>query len=237
MGTLSSTLTFQGGVGLRNVLVILFIALCTLFSTGCGTESEGSQGKAEAPAPLLPISGDYSFRRYIEEKGHTDYRVLYRQVDDSDIVEVRTIIDLEAAQSSSDISETSNFYEETNDGIYGYIVLSEEFPSEWNAEDIKKFPKTKIIAYPLEASNTWTERIEDFDLEISYHIREVDAEIKTPAKTFKDCIIIDFEEKDKEGNTIRKGNSAFAPNVGWIRHEVEDEVLKDVHKLIKINER
>lgn len=226
---------------MRNVLIILFIALYTLFTAGCGTESEGNRGSqnetVEDPAPLLPTSGDYSFRRYIEEKGHSDYRVLYSQVPDSDIVEVKTIVDLEAAQSSSDISETSNFYEETKDGIYGYIVLSEEFPSEWDAEDIKKFPKTKIIAYPLEASNTWTEQIKDFDLEITYHIREVDAEIKTPAKTFNDCIIIDFEEKDRDGKTIRKGNSAFAPNVGWIRHEVEEEVLKDVHKLIKINER
>lgn len=222
---------------MRNVLIILFIALCTLFSAGCGTDSEGGQAKVKEPAPLLPTSGDYSFRRYIEEKGHTDYRVRYSQVPDSEIVEVRTIVDLEAAESSSDISETSNFYEETKDGIYGYIVFSEEFPSDWNAEDIKKFPKTKIIAYPLEASNTWTEKIEDFDLEITYHIRSVDEEIKTPAKTFKDCIIIDFEEKDKDGNILRKGNSAFAPHIGWVRHEIEEEVLKDVHKLIKINER
>ncbi|MEA3322373.1 MAG: hypothetical protein U9Q88_20445 [Bacillota bacterium] len=221
---------------MRNVLIILFIALCSIFPAGCGTEIEGGQTKAEDQAPILPTSGDYSFRRYIEEKGHTDYRVLYSQVPNSEIVEVRTVIDLESAESSSDISETSNFYEETKDGIYGYIVLSEEFPSEWDAKDIKKFPKTKIIAYPLEASHSWTEEMEDFDLKITYHIREVDAEIKTPAKTFKDCIIIDFEEKDKDGNTLRKGNSAFAPNVGWIRHEVEAEVLKDVHKLIKINE-
>ncbi|KPB04980.1 hypothetical protein [Bacillus sp. CHD6a] len=222
---------------MRNVLIILFIALCTILSAGCGTQNEGGQTQAKEPASILPTSGDYSFRRYIEEKGHTDYRVLYSQVPDSEIVEVRTVIDLESAGSSSDISETSNFYEERKDGIYGYIVLSEEFPSDWNAADIKEFPKTKIIAYPLEASNSWTEEMEDFNLNITYHIRKVDAEVKTPAKTFKNCIIIDFEEKDKDGNTLRKGNSAFAPNVGWIRHEVESEVLKDVHKLIKINER
>ncbi len=223
---------------MRNVLIILFISiLISAIPIGCGTAIESVPGKAEEPPPLLPSSGDYTFQRYIEDKEHTEYRVLYSKVPDSNIVQVKTVVHLGSEDSSTDTSETINFYEEKKDGIYGYIVLSEDFPSEWGADDIKKFPKTKIIAYPLEKSKRWTETIEDFDLDIAYHIRETEVEIETPADTFKDCIIIDFEEKDQDGNTLRKGSSVFAPQVGWIRHEIKEEVLKDIHKLIKINER
>ncbi|WP_339149461.1 MULTISPECIES: hypothetical protein [unclassified Sutcliffiella] len=222
---------------MKNVLIILFISIISAVTIGCGSAIEGVPGNAEEPPPLLPSTGDYTFQRYIEEKEHTEYRVLYSKVPDSQIVEVKTVVDLGSEDSSTDTSETINFYEEKKDGIYGYIVLSEDFPTEWDADDIKKFPKTKIIAYPLEESKEWTETIEDFDLDITYHIRSINAEIETPAKTFKDCIIIDFEEKDQDGNTLRKGSSVFAPHVGWIRHEIKEEVLKDVHKLIKINER
>lgn len=223
---------------MRNVLIILFIGIfLSAILIGCGSAIEGVPGNAEEPPPLLPTSGDYTFQRYIEEKEHTEYRVLYSKVPDSKIVQVKTVVDLDSEDASSETSETINFYEEKKDGIYGYIVLTEDFPSEWDADDIKKFPKTKIIAYPLEKSKEWTETIEDFELDITYHISEIDAEIETPAETFTDCIIIDFEEKDQEGQTLRKGSSVFAPQVGWIRHEIKEEVLKDVHKLIKINER
>ncbi|MCG1022524.1 hypothetical protein [Sutcliffiella horikoshii] len=222
---------------MKNVLIILFIGILSAATIGCGSAIENVPGKAEEPPPLLPSTGDYTFQRYIEEKEHTEYRVLYSKVPDSKIVEVKTVVDLGSEETPTDTSETINFYEEKKDGIYGYIVLSEDFPTEWDADDIKKFPKTKIIAYPLEESKEWTETIEDFDLDITYHIRSINAEIKTPAKTFQDCIIIDFEEKDQDGTTLRKGSSVFAPQVGWIRHEIKEEVLKDVHKLIKINER
>ncbi|KMJ57988.1 hypothetical protein AB685_14270 [Bacillus sp. LL01] len=222
---------------MKNVLIILFIGiLISVVPIGCGSAIEGVPGKAEEPPPLLPSSGDYTFQRYIEEKEHTEYRVLYSKVPDSNIIQVKTVVDMDSANTSTDVFETINFYEETKKGIYGYIVLSEDFPLDWDANDIKKFPKTKIIAYPLEASNKWTETMEEFELEITYHIRAIDSEVETPADTFKNCIIIDFEEKDQNGNTLRKGSSVFAPQVGWIRHEIKEEVLKDVHKLIKINE-
>ncbi|MCM3617061.1 hypothetical protein M3936_05610 [Sutcliffiella horikoshii] len=223
---------------MKNVLIILFIGMIlSVITAGCGSAKEGVPGTMQKSPPLLPSSGDYTFQRFIEEKEHTEYRVLYSKVPDSNIVQVKTVVELDSDSSSQDTSETINFYEEKQDGIFGYIVVSEDFPSDWSADDIKKFPKTKIIAFPLEESKEWTETIEDFNLDITYHIRSIDAEIETPADTFKDCIIIDFEEMDQEGNTLRKGSSVFAPQFGWIRHEIKEEVLKDVHKLIKINER
>ncbi|QFT88196.1 hypothetical protein FIU87_06050 [Bacillus sp. THAF10] len=223
---------------MRRVLVTLLTGLIVVVLSSCGTAVEEKSGQAEeAPPPsLLPSSGDYTFQRYVEEKEHSKYRVLYNKVSDSNIIQVKTV-HTTTENKTKEVKETNNFYEETKDGIFGFIVLSEDFPSEWDATDIEKFPKTKIISYPLEENFSWTEEMKELELIISYKVRSIDAEIKTPAKTFKNCIVVDFEEKDQQGNVIRRGNSSFAPKVGWIRHEIEEEVLKDVHKLIKINER
>jgi hypothetical protein len=221
---------------MKNVLIIFFLFVLSLFSFGCNTAQDNQTGQAEAPPALLPSSGDYTFQRFIEEKEHTEYRVLYSQVPDSNIVQVKTVQAIDSSDAT-EIAETNNFYEEFNDGIYGYVVLSEEFPAEWTERDIKGFAKTKIISYPLEVGNEWTESLEDVGIKITYHIRSIDTVLETADETFEDCIVIDFEEKDENGNTLRKGNSAFAPQIGWIRHEITEEVLKDVHKLIKINER
>lgn len=215
---------------------LLLFALCVSVTllAGCSTKNidpTADKGQAEK-APILPVSGDYTFLRYVEDKEHTEYRVLYSQVPDSKIVQVKTVQKLD----STEISETNNFYEELKDGIYGYMVLSEDFPKDWTAKDIKKFQKTKIIAYPLEVGSEWTENLEDLGVSISYHIRSIDTTLETPAKTFNQTIVIDFEEKDKEGKVLRKGTSTFVPQVGWIRHETEAEYLKDIHELVKINE-
>ena len=214
----------------------LLIALCVSVTSlaGCSTKNiDPSEeiGQAEK-APLLPVSGDYTFLRYVEDKEHTEYRVLYSQVPESKIVQVKTVQKLD----STEIFETNNFYEERKDGIYGYLVLSEDFPKDWTAKDIKKFEATKIIAYPLEVGSKWTENPEDLGVSITYQIRAIDSILETPAKTFHQTIVIDFEEEDKEGKIIRKGTSTFAPQIGWIRHETEEEYLKDIHELVKINE-
>ncbi|WP_223700864.1 hypothetical protein [Sutcliffiella deserti] len=195
--------------------------------TGCNQ----SESANEEPS-VLPTRGDYTFMRYVEEKEHTEYRVLYSQVPDSNITQVKTVQQLE----TDEISETNNFYERLDDGIFGYIVLSENFPENWTAKDIRAFPKTKIISYPPVAGESWTETPEGLDVEITYTVRSINAVVETPAKTFNNTIVIDFEEKDRSGNLLRTGSSSFAPEYGWIGHESSDEFLKDVHELIHIND-
>jgi hypothetical protein len=218
----------------KNHLLLFAFCVSVALLAGCSTKNiDPSEDKGQAEkAPLLPVSGDYTFLRYVEDKEHTEYRVLYSQVPDSKIVQVKTVQKLD----STEISETNNFYEELKDGIYGYMVLSEDFPIDWTAEDVQKFKKTKIIAYPLEVGNTWTEDLEDLGVSITYHLRSIDSTLETPAKTFNQTIVIDFEEKDKKGEILRKGTSTYVPQVGWVRHETEAEYLKDIHELVKINE-
>ncbi|WP_078381626.1 hypothetical protein [Sutcliffiella halmapala] len=211
------------------LLLAIFVSVTAII--GCNTK-ESIPGKAATPPSLLPVSGDYTFQRYIEDKEHTEYRVLYSQVPESKLVQVKLVQELD----TTDIAESNNFYEELEDGIYGYIVLSEDFPKDWSAKDIKAFPKTKIIGYPLEVGNEWTEKLSDLDVDITYHIRSINTSVETPAKTFNDAVVIDFEEKDKDGTILRTGSSTFAPQIGWVRHESTDEYLMDVHELVKINE-
>jgi hypothetical protein len=215
----------------KHLFLLLAICVSVTAIAGCNT-LKTEPGTAEKPS-LLPISGDYTFLRYIEDKEHTEYRVLYSQVPESKIVQVKLVQELD----STDIAESNNFYEELEDGIYGYVVLSEDFPKEWTAEDIQAFPKTKIISYPLTVGSKWTEKLTDIGVNISYHIQSTNATLETSAQTFNDTIVIDFEEKDENGTILRTGTSTFAPHIGWVRHETKDEYLKDVHELVKINER
>ncbi|CAG9621731.1 hypothetical protein [Sutcliffiella rhizosphaerae] len=217
---------------MRSVLFIFGLYLFLL--SACESPTQEQPGQTEKELHLLPVSGDYTFKRYIEDKEHTEYRVLYSNVKDSNIIQVKTVQTLNEDHTTN-ISESNNFYEETQNGVYGYIVISEDFPTEWKAKDIEKFPKTKIISYPLEENKVWNEKIEDFDLEISYKINSLSTEVKTPAETFQNGIVIEFEEKDLNGNILRKGNMTFVPHIGWVRHEIEGEILKDVHKLVRIN--